>query len=362
MHKFLKFLSILTLVYSLKRQQAQPIKEEEEEQVVDKANTPGCKGPKVEVKILPFGGNSSDTSITGDCNCNAEIQALKEKLEQFEKLVQKLQEDSEAAATKYDEKIQKLQEEGEAAAIKYDEKIQKLQEEGEAAATKYDEKIQKIEEKTSTIDSLSTKVSSLSSTFDEKLEKLQKDSEAATTKYNSLSTTVSSLSSTLDTKIQKIQSDYSSTATTVKSLSSIKPSGVDLVYHEITNTDLVKLTNKNLAEVPKYKRQIYFSRDYKFVRVRLFVPFNGNTKNRVKLILYFDGTIIHTSFMCPDGFYMFIDVEMEGVVKNVNAGYHTITVKTASEGSRHDFPHLNKSYLEGKTPFLTYQYQVYGFY
>jgi hypothetical protein len=118
------------------------------------------------------------------------------------------------------------------------------------------------------------------------------------------------------------------------------------------------------TEVDRYARVVNLPRNFSCLQITLDIPFTGNefASHRSRIQLLFDNTPICDATMYSQHPWQLIPVNMHGIVKDVIAGDHTLTVRALVSGGSLRIPWYNGSCVEATVaPPIFATYNIIGF-
>jgi len=140
--------------------------------------------------------------------------------------------------------------------------------------------------------------------------------------------------------------------------------GYHILLHEVSEiTGSVTLYQKTLTNISFYTRKIKTFTDYMLINVKINIPQTGNNAGNTysRIITYFDDEVICDSSIFNSDAWELKPLTIDGYVKNVKKGEHTITIKAAVSGGTLCIPYLDiNSISETVKPRLQYSYFVAG--
>ena len=141
--------------------------------------------------------------------------------------------------------------------------------------------------------------------------------------------------------------------------------GYHILLHEVSEiTGPITLNQKSLTNVAFYTRKVKAIRDYMVVNVNINIPLTGNNiaGQYSRIITYFDNEVICDSTIYNTDAWELKPLTINGYVKNVRQGEHTITVKAAVSAGTLCIPHFDSnSVVETIKPRIQYSYFVAGY-
>ena len=141
--------------------------------------------------------------------------------------------------------------------------------------------------------------------------------------------------------------------------------GYHILLHEVSEfTDSIMINQKSLTNVAFYTRKVKAITDYMVVNVNINIPLTGNNiaGQYSRIITYFDNEVICDSTIYNSDAWELKPLTINGYVKNVRQGEHTITVKAAVSGGTLHIPHFeSNSIVEKIKPRIQYSYFVAGY-
>ena len=142
---------------------------------------------------------------------------------------------------------------------------------------------------------------------------------------------------------------------------------LDIIYllHEVSEmTGPITINQKSLTNVAFYTRKVKAITDYMVVNVNINIPLTGNDSGGQysRIITYFDDEVICDSTIYNSDAWELKPLTINGYVKNVRQGEHTITIKAAvSAGTLHIPRFDSNSVAETIKPRIQYSYFVAGY-
>ena len=141
--------------------------------------------------------------------------------------------------------------------------------------------------------------------------------------------------------------------------------GYHILLHEVSEmTGPITITQKSLTNVAFYTRKVKAITDYMVVNVNINIPLTGNDSggHYSRIITYFDDEVICDSSIYNSDAWEMKPLTINGYVKNVRQGEHTITIKAAvSAGTLHIPYFTSTSVTETIKPRIQYSYFVAGY-
>ena len=141
--------------------------------------------------------------------------------------------------------------------------------------------------------------------------------------------------------------------------------GYHILLHEVSEmTGRIAITQKSLTNVAFYTRKVKAITDYMVVNVNINIPLTGNDSGGQysRIITYFDDEVICDSTIYNSDAWELKPITINGYVKNVRQGEHTITIKAAvSAGTLHIPRFDSNSVAETIKPRIQYSYFVAGY-
>ena len=141
--------------------------------------------------------------------------------------------------------------------------------------------------------------------------------------------------------------------------------GYHILLHEVSEmTGPITITQKSLTNVAFYTRKVKAITDYMVVNVNINIPLTGNDSggHYSRIITYFDDEVICDSSIYNSDAWEMKPLTINGYVKNVRQGEHTITIKAAvSAGTLHIPRFDSNSVAETIKPRIQYSYFVAGY-
>ena len=141
--------------------------------------------------------------------------------------------------------------------------------------------------------------------------------------------------------------------------------GYHILIREVSEiTGPITINQKSLTNVAFYTRKIIAIRDYMVVNVNINIPLTGNASggHYSRIITYFDDEVICDSTIYNSDAWELKPLTINGYVKNVRQGEHTITIKAAvSAGTLHIPYYDTNSIVEKIKPRIQYSYFVAGY-
>ena len=141
--------------------------------------------------------------------------------------------------------------------------------------------------------------------------------------------------------------------------------GYHILLHEVSEfTCPITLNQKSLTNVAFYTRKVKAITDYMVVNVNINIPLTGNDSagQYSRIITYFDDEVICDSSIYNSDAWEMKPLTINGYVKNVRQGEHTITIKAAvSAGTLHIPRFDSNSVAEKIKPRIQYSYFVAGY-
>ena len=141
--------------------------------------------------------------------------------------------------------------------------------------------------------------------------------------------------------------------------------GYHILLHEVSEmTGPITITQKSLTNVAFYTRKVKAITDYMVVNVNINIPLTGNDSGGQysRIITYFDNEVICDSTIYNTDAWELKPLTINGYVKNVRQGEHTITIKAAvSAGTLHIPRFDSNSVAETIKPRIQYSYFVAGY-
>ena len=141
--------------------------------------------------------------------------------------------------------------------------------------------------------------------------------------------------------------------------------GYHILLHEVSEmTHPITINQKSLTNVAFYTRKVKAITDYMVVNVNINIPLTGNDSGGQysRIITYFDDEVICDSTIYNSDAWELKPLTINGYVKNVKQGEHTITIKAAvSAGTLHIPRFDSNSVAETIKPRIQYSYFVAGY-
>ena len=141
--------------------------------------------------------------------------------------------------------------------------------------------------------------------------------------------------------------------------------GYHILLHEVSEmTGKITINQKSLTNIAFYTRKVKAITDYMVVNVNINIPLTGNENagQYSRIITYFDNEIICDSTIYNTDAWELKPLAINGYVKNVRQGEHTITIKAAvSAGTLHIPRFDSNSVAEKIKPRIQYSYFVAGY-
>jgi hypothetical protein len=141
--------------------------------------------------------------------------------------------------------------------------------------------------------------------------------------------------------------------------------GYHILLHEVSEiTGPITINQKSLTNVAFYTRKVKAITDYMVVNVNINIPLTGNDSpwQYSRIITYFDDEVICDSTIYNTDAWEMKPLTINGYVKNVRQGEHTITIKAAVSAGTLHIPHFNPVYIvETIKPRIQYSYFVAGY-
>jgi hypothetical protein len=141
--------------------------------------------------------------------------------------------------------------------------------------------------------------------------------------------------------------------------------GYHILLHEVSEmTGPITITQKSLTNVAFYTRKVKAITDYMVVNVNINIPLTGNNiaGQYSRIITYFDNEVICDSTIYNSDAWELKPLTINGYVKNVRQGEHTITVKAAVSAGTLLIPHFDSnSVAETIKPRIQYSYFIAGY-
>ena len=141
--------------------------------------------------------------------------------------------------------------------------------------------------------------------------------------------------------------------------------GYHILLHEVSEiTGRITITQKSLTNVAFYTRKVKAITDYMVVNVNINIPLTGNDSGGQysRIITYFDDEVICDSTIYNSDAWEMKPITINGYVKNVRQGEHTITIKAAVSAGTLHIPHFDSnSVTETIKPRIQYSYFVAGY-
>jgi hypothetical protein len=141
--------------------------------------------------------------------------------------------------------------------------------------------------------------------------------------------------------------------------------GYHILLHEVSEmTHPITINQKSLTNVAFYTRKVKAITDYMVVNVNINIPLTGNDSGGQysRIITYFDDEVICDSTIYNTDAWELKPLTINGYVKNVRQGEHTITVKAAVSAGNLNIPYYDtNSIVEKIKPRIQYSYFVAGY-
>ena len=141
--------------------------------------------------------------------------------------------------------------------------------------------------------------------------------------------------------------------------------GYHILLHEVSEfTGPITLNQKSLTNVAFYTRKVKAITDYMVVNVNINIPLTGNNiaGQYSRIITYFDNEVICDSTIYNSDKWELKPLTINGYVKNVRQGEHTITIKAAVSAGTLHIPRFDSNRVaETIKPRIQYSYFVAGY-
>ena len=141
--------------------------------------------------------------------------------------------------------------------------------------------------------------------------------------------------------------------------------GYHILIREVSEfTCPITINQKSLTNVAFYTRKVKAITDYMVVNVNINIPLTGNNiaGQYSRIITYFDNEVICDSTIYNSDAWELKPLTINGYVKNVRQGEHTITVKAAVSAGTLLIPHFySLGIAETIKPRIQYSYFVAGY-
>ena len=141
--------------------------------------------------------------------------------------------------------------------------------------------------------------------------------------------------------------------------------GYHILLHEVSEmTGKITINQKSLTNIAFYTRKVKAITDYMVVNVNINIPLTGNENagQYSRIITYFDNEIICDSTIYNTDAWELKPLAINGYVKNVRQGEHTITIKAAVSAGTLYIPYFDSnSVAETIKPRIQYSYFVAGY-
>jgi len=115
------------------------------------------------------------------------------------------------------------------------------------------------------------------------------------------------------------------------------------------------------TELANYTKTINFPKKAENVVVRFHFPYSGNqdAQKRSRARLQFDGADIAESAIYNNDVWGLHDIVLEGIIKNVAAGNHTVRILTKVDGGTYNLPHFGVDIITSDTPIVV-RFTIYN--
>ena len=124
---------------------------------------------------------------------------------------------------------------------------------------------------------------------------------------------------------------------------------MDIIKNEkIGYNNSIMISSKELTEVFHYSREFITQIDYKFITVKLNIPFTGNDSagKRSRILLYLDDELLCDGTKYNQVQWELHPIHLEGIKLNVKAGNHKIKLMCCVDGGNLHIPHFNTNFIE----------------
>ncbi|ORY20078.1 hypothetical protein LY90DRAFT_517079 [Neocallimastix californiae] len=126
-------------------------------------------------------------------------------------------------------------------------------------------------------------------------------------------------------------------------------SGIDILFSQkIIYNSKVVLFNREFTEIAFYTRDFNATRDYKFVKVEMNIPFTGldTSGSRARILAYIDDEVICDSTINTTSNWILYPLFISGFSLKVKKGMHKFKIKACVDRGALYIPHLNPDCIE----------------
>ncbi len=129
----------------------------------------------------------------------------------------------------------------------------------------------------------------------------------------------------------------------------ISNGSMDIIKNEkIRYNNSIIISSTQLTEVFHYSREFITQIDYKFIIVKLNIPFTGNDSQgkRSRILLYLDDDVLCDGTKFNQVPWELHPIHLEGIKLNVQPGNHKIKLMCCVDGGNLNIPHYNTNLIE----------------